>query len=501
MPGDGRSRRFAALAAVPALVATMLTGCVPGTPPPVTGAPAGDPAWLTAVRGPDAGIYDEFGRQVVLRGVNLNHLGDYFESDPRLPTTSPLTEDDWADLEAQGVGVVRLVTNWSAWQPTRGVLDTDYLARVDAAVATAADHGIHVVLDMHQDAWSKYVFTPADETCPPGTRHQIGWDGAPQWATFTDGFPTCTPDAREDSPAVRRAWENFYGNRDGIRTELSELWGTLAAHYADNPTIAGFDLLNEPGPGFDSTGSLEGLTAFYREAIAAIRAAERSVDGRGHIVFFESTVHGNFVPFDFSDDPNLVWAPHNYAESIGPKIFGLMDLLFGAQELLRAGYGTAMWTGEYGFFGDDDAEKMARYAPLDDAALARSGAGGTWWQWEQECGDPHDVGPAYPPSEEWVLDQIGRCGNSRSGLVCSDRPYPRAVPGRLTGVWTGCRGPLTVTGTTPSPSTADLWFPSTSATPPVVSGVGVGTVESTRVGTSGWQLRVGVSGNYSIIVS
>ena len=72
-------------------------------------------------------------------------------------------------------------------------------------------------------------------------------------------------------------------------------------------------------------------------------------------MFFEPTVHGGFVPFDFSDDPNLVWTPHNYAESIGPKITGLMDLLFGAQRLLRAGYGTAMWTGEYGFFGDDYA--------------------------------------------------------------------------------------------------------------------------------------------------
>lgn len=502
MAGETRIRRLAALAASITLVGTILSSCAPGaTPPAVGGDPSNDPAWLTAVRGNDAGVYDEFGRRVVLRGVNLNHLGDYFVSDPRLPTTSPLTEDDWDDLDAQGVNVVRLVTTWSAWQPTRAVLDTDYLARVDAAVDAARRHGIHVVLDMHQDAWSKFVFTPSAETCPPGTHHQIGWDGAPAWATYTDGFPTCTPESREDSPAVRRAWENFYGNRDGIRTELSKLWGTLAAHYADEPTIAGFDLLNEPGPGFDADGTIVGLTAFYREAIGAIRSAEAVAGGRGHIVFFESTVHGGFVPFDFSDDPNLLWTPHNYAESIGPKITGLMDLLFGAQRLLRAGYGTAMWTGEYGFFGDDDAEKMARYAPLDDATLADGGAGGTWWQWEQECGDPHDVSGAYPPSEQWVLDQIGRCGDSRSDLVCSDRAYPRAVPGRLTGVWTGCRGPLTVAGTTATAASADLWFPTSSATPPTVSGPGVGAVEATRVGTSGWRLTVMVSGSYRIDVS
>lgn len=96
-PGETRIRRFAALAASITLVGTILSSCAPGaTPPAVGGDPSNDPAWLTAVRN-DAGVYDEFGRRAVLRGVNLNHLGDYFVSDPRLPTTSPLTEDDWDD--------------------------------------------------------------------------------------------------------------------------------------------------------------------------------------------------------------------------------------------------------------------------------------------------------------------------------------------------------------------------------------------------------------------
>jgi endoglycosylceramidase len=476
-------------------------GCVPSTtPPPVAGSPTHDPAWLVATRGPDPGIYDEFGRHVVLRGVNLNHLGDYFSSDPRLPTVSALTDEDWDDLEAQGADVVRLVTTWSAWQPNRGAIDTAYRDRVDAAIDAARAHGMHVVLDMHQDAWSKFVFTPRDETCPAGTRPQIGWDGAPRWATFTDGAPTCTAAGREDSPAVRRAWDNFYANRDGVRTELSRLWGELAAHYAHDPTVAGFDLLNEPGYGNNGDGTIVGLTAFYREAIQQIRAAERAADGRGHIVFFETTVQGGPPPFDFTDDPNVVFAPHNYAESIGPQIQGLMDLYFTLIGAERAAYGTAMWTGEYGFFGDDDPAKMARYAPLDDATLGHGGAGGTWWQWEQQCGDPHDVNGAYPPSEQYVLDHVGECSQSRrSDLVCSDRPYPRAVPGRLTGVWASCRGALTITGATPTPSEAEVWYPSASASPPTVTGGSV--IDATRVGTSGWRLRVVVSGSYRIDLS
>ncbi|MFN8053044.1 MAG: cellulase family glycosylhydrolase [Acidimicrobiales bacterium] len=504
--GTGLRATLAAACAVVALVATA--SCVPGaTPPAVDGTPGGpgaDPAWLTAVRGPDAGIYDEFGRQVVLRGANLNELGDYFSSDPRLPTTSPLTEDDWADLAAQGADVVRLVTTWSAWQPQRGTLDAAYLARVDAAVDAARRHGMHVVLDMHQDAWSKFVFTPATETCPAGTHHQIGWDGAPAWATFTDGRPTCTPASREESPAVIAAWDNFYANRDGVRTELSALWGRLATHYANDPTIAGFDLLNEPGSGSDNDGTIAGLAAFYREAIEHIRSAERAAGARGHIVFFENTVHGAFVPFDVSDDPNIVLSPHNYAESIGPQIPGLMDLLFGVLAVERAGYGTATWTGEYGFFGNDDAAKMARYAPLDDATLGNGGAGGTWWQWEQECGDPHDVSGAYPPDESWIFAQMTRCGSSRSDLVCSTRAYPRAVPGRLTSVVAPCAGGLHVTGVTPTPSVADLWYPSPpgspSGSPPTVTGTGLGPVEATRV-AGGWRLAVEVTGAYVLDVA
>src|SRR5438045_7068872 len=50
--------------------------------------------------------------------------------------------------------------------PTRrssdlGVFDTAYVDRIRQAVGWARAHGIYVVLDMHQDAWGKYVATPA----------------------------------------------------------------------------------------------------------------------------------------------------------------------------------------------------------------------------------------------------------------------------------------------------------------------------------------------------
>ena len=497
-----RGRHRAAIAAV-AVICVMAAACTPGgTPPPVqVPGPSTELSWLRAVRGTDAGIYDESGRQMQLRGVNFNHLGDYFQAHPSLPTVASLAEADWDDAAAQGMNVIRLITNWSAWEPQRDQFDEDYLARVRDAVRRANEHGMYVVIDMHQDAWSKFISTPADEVCAPGRRPHIGWDGAPQWATITDGASTCTPAGREDSPAVKRAWGAFYADRDGIREELVELWGWIASELAHDPGVAGFDLLNEPGYSYDQASTLTGLAAFYRSAIAEIRAAERAVGGRGHIVFFETTVNGPFVAPGFSDDDNLVFAPHNYAESIGPDVPGLLDLLTDALGLLSAAYGTTTWIGEYGNFSSDPVERreyMARFNRLQDRS---PGAGGTWWQWEQQCGDPHDVAGAYPPDDAWVAQQLPDCSDSvRMDTPCTARSYPRAVPGRLTSIVAEpCGGPMTVTGATPTPSTAELWFQGELPAPPTVSGDGIdGATVEARPG--GYLVRVDVRGRYTVRV-
>jgi endoglycosylceramidase len=454
--------------------------------------------WLKATTGDEPAIFDALGRQVLLRGVNFNHLGDYFETSPLLPTVADLGPDDWDDAAALGTNVIRLVTSWSAWEPERDQFDLDYLARVRDAVAEANARGMYVVIDMHQDAWSRFVFTPVDETCAEGTWHQRGWDGAPQWATFTDDEPTCTPGRREESPAVIRAWDNFYDNREGIRDELAELWGRIAQEFAAEPGVAGFDLLNEPGTGSGLLSTSRGLTAYYRSAVAAIREAEAEADSPGHIIFFELSVDG--VPPSFGlHIPNSVFAPHNYFESIvqGPE--GLLDFSFWLYDLLGRFYRAAVWIGEYNSFSDPDTNEawMTRYAALDDRYLQ---AGGTWWQWEQECGDPHSV--QYPPTPEWIEQQRETCGDARFPLTtCLSRGYPRAVPGRLESLSAEpCLETVIVTGSTASPGIADLWLPSESDNAPTVTGAGIADYTARRV-DGGWRIDVNVTGHYRIEVT
>ena len=88
-------RGVATTVAIAAAVAVVATGCTTATAPGVA-----DPGTsttllpLTATRGSGAALYDSAGRQVTLRGANFNQLGDYFVTDPRLPTVATLDESD-----------------------------------------------------------------------------------------------------------------------------------------------------------------------------------------------------------------------------------------------------------------------------------------------------------------------------------------------------------------------------------------------------------------------
>jgi endoglycosylceramidase len=203
----------------------------------------------------------------------------------------------------------------------------------------------------------------------------------------------------------------------------------------------------------------------------------------------------------FSDDPNLVFAPHLYAESIGPSFPGLLDLLATLLPVLGTYYGTPVWVGEYGAFGSARFNRnwMERFARLHDA---NGYDGGTWWQWEQECGDPHSI--EYPRDADWVATRLSDCDGSRMEVACPSRSYPRAVPGRMTSLTAApCGGTMVVMGTTPTRSTADLWFEpvgDADGAPPDVSGHGIVAVDPRRVG-GGWRLFVTVEGDYRISVA
>ena len=120
-------------------------------------------------------LVDAEGGVRILRGVNVSGRA---KGPPFVALEDPAGFDQVA---AWGFGVVRLLTSWEAIEPERGVLDAAYLDRYVALVREAEGRGLQVLVDMHQDLWSR----------------AFCGDGAPPWALPDDVEPfppeTCGP--------------------------------------------------------------------------------------------------------------------------------------------------------------------------------------------------------------------------------------------------------------------------------------------------------------------
>jgi hypothetical protein len=454
-------------------------------------------------------IGDVTGRRVLLRGVNVNQLIDYYLRDPAVPATQKPVDDDFAKIASYGFNVVRLGMSWSRLEPTRGQFDQGYLDEVKAAVASAKAHGLYTVLDMHEDAWGNALAAP-DERCSGGTSPTTGWDGAPAWATVTDGARHCQFMARDLAPAVATAYSNFYTDRDGVQTELVRTWATVAKAFANEPAVAGYDLLNEPGIGATPpVSSALLLGRYYDAAITAIRDGESA--GFAHLIFFEPSVLWSGLGFDvtpppgFTSDAQLVFAPHPYSESItmdqslGLTIASIERNLAMSAEAAKS-YGAALWLGEWGWFGkpSEDRAKVQRFVAAQD----RLGVGGAFWVWRQGCGSPETGDDATSSGNLVSVDcRTGRLSPPPEGFAQPlSRAYPRAFPGRLDSL--ASRGAdLAFAATVDDPRIncqLDIWVPGHAH--PNVAVNGVTDVEVTQL-DGGWRVSGCASGSYSIGVT
>ncbi|MBW6439166.1 glycoside hydrolase family 5 protein [Actinoplanes hulinensis] len=456
-----------------------------------------------------ATIGDVTGRQVILRGVNVNQLIDYHLRDPAVPATQPLTGADFEQMAAMGFNVIRLGMSWSRLEPARGTFDESYLQQIRAAVAGAKAHGIYTVLDMHEDAWGNAIARPSEQ-CGGGTTPARGWDGAPAWATITDGTAHCEFLARDLAPAVATAFGNFYTDRDGIQSELVRTWAFVAKAFANEPAVAGYDLLNEPGIGASppiSSGLL--LGRYYDAAITAIRQAEQAAGGHTHLAFFEPSVLWSGLGFDaapapgFTGDRQLVFAPHPYSESIsmdqglGLTIASIERNLTTSARAARA-YRAALWFGEWGWFGDPavDGAKVRRLAAAQD----RLGAGGAFWVWRQGCGSPETGADATTSGNLVAVDcRTGASTPPPEGFARPlSRAYPRALPGRLESLTSDPDGGLRITATAaddPANCLVDIWVP--GDTMPRLTTTGITDLSSKQV-TGGWRISGCARGAYTV---
>ena len=144
------------------------------------------------------------------------------------------------------------------------------------------------------------------------------------------------------------------------------IWRKIAARYRDEPTVIGYDLLNEPiAHYFDAANLNPKLEPVYRKIVAGIRVVDRN-----HLIFLGGAQWDtNFKIFGPPFDDKLVYTFHKY----------WMEVNEGAiQEYLdfRDKYNVPVWMGES---GENTDEWISSFRTL----LERNNIGWCFWPYKK----------------------------------------------------------------------------------------------------------------------
>jgi endoglycosylceramidase len=383
------------------VVAALVIGC---SDPPVEGPGGFGSPPFAGLRG--SSLVDAQGRSLVLRGVNISQDNKH---PPYHPEGSPFdSPDGYRELADMGVTVVRYLVEWAAVEPERGAYDDEYLDLVASRVGWAADAGIFVIIDMHQDLYGE-VFS----------------NGAPRWACDEALYETYEPVdpwfQNYFSDEVRQCFDGFWASAE-LRGAFVAAWQRVAARFANEPAVIGYDILNEPWHGSaDSVPEWEAdtLTGFYEQVGGAIREVAPS-----QLLFFEPNPLRNTGLRESGvralSLPGTVYAPHYYGldyEADGVYDGSLAEIEYNFElldveaELLGAG----SFLGEFGArTAQADAE-----AYLKDLVTVANQHRLSWAYWDFSArggGALLDPDTSLPKEPLW-----------RWAFV----PYPTAVPGEL----------------------------------------------------------------------
>ena len=184
---------------------------------------------------------------------------------------SYITRDDIHYMRSIGMNSIRIPFHYKLFT------DEDYLggrgaargfALMDRVIGWCRQEGLYVILDMH---------------CAPGGQ---------------------TGDNIDDSWGTPFLFENPVNTQLTINT-----WKLIAAHYRNETTIMGYDLLNEPiATYFDSSRYNHYLEPLYKVITAAIRTVDAN-----HLVFLGGAQwDGNFRIFGKPFDSKVVYTFHKY---------------------------------------------------------------------------------------------------------------------------------------------------------------------------------------------
>lgn len=176
-------------------------------------------------------------------------------------------EADFKRISDLGMNAARFYMNYRTFEND----DTPFSYKesgwkwLDQNIKWAKKHNIHLILNMH---------------VPQGGFQSQG-----------EGF---------------KLWED-----KNLQARFTKLWKAIAHHYANEPIIAGYDLLNEPGV----TESKEQWKALAQKTVNAIRTVDKNhaiIIERVNSIAKSWTAIDEDLNFFMMDDPNIIYTFHFY---------------------------------------------------------------------------------------------------------------------------------------------------------------------------------------------
>jgi hypothetical protein len=315
---------------------------------------------LTFLHAQGEDIVNEQGEKVLLRGVGLGNWllpEGYmwrFGSMGDRPRRIEKIVDDLIGPEAGKQFWVEFRNNYIAEADIRRIAALGYNSVRPAinsrVLLTAADPPVYaeegfVLLD-HLVGWCK----------ASGIYVILDMHGAPGGQTGQN-----IDDSEADQPELFR--------QPKYQDQLVALWTSIARRYKDEPTVAGYDLLNEPLPGRTGAAKLfkAQLEPFYRRITKAIR----EVDTR-HLIILEGADWANdWSVFSQPFDKNLVYQFHYYCWD-NPKVLKEIRSYLAYRDRFHV----PVWVGETG-----EADQTIYWGTTE--RFEANNIGWSFWPWKK----------------------------------------------------------------------------------------------------------------------
>jgi aryl-phospho-beta-D-glucosidase BglC (GH1 family) len=281
-------------------------------------------------------------------------------------------EDDIRFIKSVGFNTVRIPIHYGLFMSDDGVMAGEGWALLDRVLGWCRAAGLYAIIDLH---------------AAPGGQTGINHDDGP-------GYPLM-----------------FYVPRD--RDLTVKLWQAIAQVHAGDPTILGYDLLNEPIAPYHDIATLNPrLEPFYKRLTSAIR----SVDPGRVAILAAGQWSSSFDMFGRPFAPNLAYTYHSFWAST--KRDSIQRHLNFSNR-----YDVPLFLGETGELTD---EWNAEFRKLHEA----HGIGWSFWTYKNL--DTSSTVVSIKRPEHW--DDIAAYADGRTDVKPPDAVIERAMAQYLEGV-------------------------------------------------------------------